>query len=145
MREIIFRGKYASNGKYTGGEYPNNGDWIYGDLVHFEEDAPSINADSGHGWYGNYRVYPDTVGEYTGLTDKNGVRIFEGDIVNYNGTVHEVVFESRFYNARFGIVMGEDETWSFGMSVPPNMMEVIGNVHDNPELMGGLDNAKDAH
>lgn len=122
--------------------YPDYGDWIYGDLIRVEKDTASISSDDGHGWYGNYRVIPDTVGQYTGLTDKNGVRIFEGDIVSYNGTVHKVVFEDRGYSGYFGIVMGDNETWAFGMSVPPNMMEVVGNIHDNPDMMGGWEEAR---
>lgn len=126
MREILFRGKLLAG--------VSAGEWAYGNLDVKPGNVAIITPDDTPiGRYG--LVDPDTVGQFTGLLDKNGVKIFEGDIVSYNGTVHEVVFESRFYNARFGIVMGEDETWSFGMSVPPDMMEVIGNIYDNPSLL----------
>lgn len=151
MREILFRGKYANSGKYTGGEYPNNGEWVYGDLVHYEDDAPSIHADLGMGWYGNYRVDPDTVGQYTGLIDKNGTRIFEDDIVSCVSAT-EVTLKGV---VKFGFhqdVAVEDYNnygwyieWAViapcdGENDKPNIAEwiddlsVIGNVHDNPDL-----------
>lgn len=123
MREILFRGKRVDNGT-----------WAYGDLLHCDDEM-EIDSES-LGENGGY-IIPETVGQYTGLCDRNRKKIFEGDIVNYNGSIHKVVFENRCYNARFGIVVEEKETWSFGMSVPPYLMEVIGNIHDNPELMGG--------
>lgn len=126
-RDIVFRGKAA-----------DSGEWEYGDLLRAEYGGnPLCWIVARGGENKSYDVDPDTVGQYTGLTDKNGVRIFEGDIVSYNGTVHKVVFENRGYSGYFGIVMGDIETWPFGMSVPPNMMEVVGNVRDNPELLQG--------
>ena len=133
MREIFFRGKDA-----------DNGEWVYGYYAHFK-NMHDVKADIIYTGYADmymgsilpecYDINPKTIGQYTGLTDKNGTRVFEGDIVNYNGSIHKVVFENRYYNARFGIVVEEKETWSFGMSVPPYLMEVIGNIHDNPELL----------
>lgn len=137
MRKILFRGKainrderYETRTKYK------NGDWVYGLVSKLGSEKYGIpmemtNTDGISG----IDVDRKTVGQYTGL-NKNGKKIFEGDIVNYNGSTHKVVFENRYYNARFGIVV-EEETWSFGVSVPPYLMEVIGNIHDNPELMGG--------
>lgn len=82
-----------------------------------------------------FTVDPDTVGQCIGLTDKNGAKIFEGDIVNYNGTVHKVVFETRGENAYFGIEINNIETWGFCLEVPAKLMNVIGNIYDNPELL----------
>ena len=120
MREILFRAKTVCDG-----------DWVYGGITW----NPSKKEVFIHTEWDEGKVNPETVGQYTGLCDKNGTKIFEGDIVNYNGSIHEVVFENRCYNARFGIVVEENETWSFGMSVPPYFMEVIGNIHDNSELL----------
>ena len=123
MREILFRGKSA----FGGG-------WVYGDLSHFhnnlfirrearEEDVsvPVI------------RVEPETLGQFTGLTDKNGVKIFEGDIVKARMTDKYTVVFNR------GAFMGEYTSAIAGFTVRVDLLkddwEVIGNIHDNPELL----------
>ena len=87
----------------------------------------------------DYKVDPSTIGQFTGLTDKNGVKIFEGDIIEfdhpYNGkSIHAVVQDgcgwnlSNFYASCFdypGCAFSEGTKY----------MTVIGNVHDNPELL----------
>ena len=126
MREILFHGKRA-----------DNGEWIEGDLLqtkyhsgHIEyQIMPQTPVSSA------YPVLPETVGQYTGLTDKNGVRIFEGDIVRYVDTIHQVVFEQRNTTAYFGLVYSEIETIPFGHYQDLKQIEVIGNIHDNPELL----------
>lgn len=83
-----------------------------------------------------YAVDPATVGQYTGLNDRNGKRIFDGDVVEYGGGKHKVVFVSNPH-AYFGLDMIQEfgEIWPFSHSVPAGIMTVIGNIHDNPELM----------
>lgn len=126
MREILFRGKRV-----------DNGEWAYGDLLTCDDEM-EIYSES-HGENGGW-VIPETVGEYTGLTDKNGVKIFEGDIVKYSQSLHEVVFCSRFGNAFFGIDFPErGEIWAFSPSVDAERMTVIGNIYDNPELIEDMD------
>lgn len=88
----------------------------------------------------HFLVIPETVGQYAGLTDKNGKKIFEGDIVRYDGEKHIVVFETRGETGYFGIKIDRLETWNFCLSVPAKSMEVIGNIYDNPELIGGRTN-----
>lgn len=143
MREILFRGqtrrygekvrlngeKIKSNWVY-GGIFPQNGD---GDFAIIYQQEPTIEK---------YPVYADTVGQYTGLTDKNGTKIFEGDIVKYGDTVHNVVFEQRNGTAYFGLVYSTLETLSFGYYQDLKQIEVIGNIYDNPELVGGEENDK---
>lgn len=138
MREILFRGqtrrygekvrmngeKIKSNWVY-GGIFPQNGD---GDFAIIYQQKPTVEK---------YPVYADTVGQYTGLTDKNGTKIFEGDIVKYGDTVHNVVFEQRNGTAYFGLVYSTLETLSFGYYQDLKQIEVIGNIYDNPELMKG--------
>lgn len=141
MREILFRGqtrrygekvrlngeKIKSNWVY-GGIFPQNGD---GDFAIIYQQEPTVEK---------YPVYADTVGQYTGLTDKNGTKIFEGDIVKYGDTVHNVVFEQRNGTAYFGLVYSTLETLSFGYYQDLKQIEVIGNIYDNPELLGGENN-----
>lgn len=99
----------------------------------------------------DYEVYKETVSEFTGLTDKNGTKIFEGDIVQ---SITEDTHEKRFAVIKFGkykddnfedsaigfyfecggyqfsMFNGEAQGYDF-----PSFVEVIGNIHDNPELL----------
>lgn len=127
MREILFRGKNVGSGKWHYGYYVNQ----YG--AH-EIYMPDGTDDSG---FDRHHVIPETVGQYTGLTDKNGKKIFEGDIVKYGDTIHEVVFEQRNNTAYFGLVYNKLETLPFGHYQDLKKIEIIGNIHDNPELVKG--------
>ncbi len=122
MREILFRGKCLYNGKWYEGA----------DVMHKTVRGELCLANVGEDWIA---VIPETFGEYTGLTDKNGVKIFVGDILKHDsGTIHEVVFEQRNGKAYFGWVISEIETWHFDTEFL-HQLQVIGNVHDNPELL----------
>ena len=121
MREILFRGK------------PTDGKWVYGDLLMYADTA-QIWETTDNGKF-NCLVEPESVGQYTGLLDKNGRKIFEGDIVKYDNRLHKVVYENRNGCAYFGIVISELDTWGFTYSVPCKKMEVVGNIYDNPELI----------
>lgn len=122
MREILFRGKFGN-------------EWKYG-FLSIEPKGLVIKEpyknESSNVWH----IDADTVGQYTGLTDKNGTKIFEGDIVKYGDTVHNVVFEQRNGTAYFGLVYSTLETLSFGYYQDLKQIEVIGNIYDNPELLG---------
>ena len=135
MREILFRGKRV-----------DNGEWIQGDIVQFPvhgvvrivEQEPS---------YKDAEVDSDTVGQYTGLTDKNGKKIFEGDIIHLEYS--QVFFGGEYfgeYTAEVSYKEGcfitdgmnngdEIETPLSGFD--NDEVEIIGNIHDNPELLGG--------
>ena len=134
MREILFRGKRIDNGEWIEGYYAaepyTKSTYNYGYILENEKDLYAKKA---------YLVDSRTVGQFTGLTDKNVRKIFEGDIVKYTSGsecfYHKVVFETRNFCCYFGIVISDIETWGFGMEVPPSMFEVIGNIHDNPELI----------
>ena len=119
MREILFRGKRLVDGE-----------WIVGYFV--VTGRYSAIKPKGEVYYG---VDPSTVGQYTGLTDKNGKRIFEGDIVQYGDAVHEVVFEQRNGTAYFGLVYSSIETLPFGHYQDLKQITILGNIHDNPELL----------
>lgn len=119
MREILFRGKTES------------GKWVYGDLLQQDEGVTIADAE-GHWW----PVIDETVGQYTGLMDKNGRRIFEGDIVDHyyqKGFSNRGVVVYQKENARF---THELRTMSPAfVFFHPEPWEVIGNIHDNTELL----------
>ncbi len=132
MREILFRGKRIDNGEWVTGAFLNDRDGAC-------YICPVV-SDTTYGDNGNrrrigcwYAVDPSTVGQYTGLIDKNGKRIFEGDIVCLRtGRCHEVKYgDGCFYMDGTGITAKYLDKFT-----------VIGNIHDNPELLvGGTDNA----
>lgn len=127
MREILFRGKRMDNGEWVEGYYAPIGKYHY-ILTGRLELVPYLGFE-------HFLVNPDTVGQFTGLTDKNGVKIFEGDIVRYGDTIHRVVFEQRNGTAYFGLVYAACETLPFGHYQDLKQIEVIGNIYDNPELL----------
>ena len=124
MREILFRGKRKDNGKWVEGHY--------GEYYSGKENVSCISIPketiSGSLYYD---VIPETVGQYTGLTDKNGTKIFEGDIIHGNlGN-----FVVRWSDNISGFVAGEKERTHPCMNRGTmKCYEVIGNIYDNPEL-----------
>ena len=131
MREILFRAKRE-----------DNGEWAYGYYVRLPDAAgsasmihtPARNPDESNS---SHFIRSSTIGQYTGLTDKNGTKIFEGDIVRYGDTIHKVVFEQRNGTAYFGLVYSPIETLPFGHYQDLRQLEVIGNIYENPELIEG--------
>ena len=119
MREILFRGKRI-----------DNGEWIYGDLLQPTDvvDCTEISQNIGVG--SRYDVIPETVGQYIGMTDKNSVKIFEGDIIR--GESKSVLVVKYGQNIAAFIAEG-----AVVLSPRPhtNYYKVIGNIHDNPELL----------
>lgn len=124
MREILFRGK--GNPKY------NDGNWEYGYLC---VDSDGDFQICGSCW--KRTVIAETIGQYTGLKDKNGEMIFEGDIVKcYTGRICIVTWFCSNAHSGFDITpIGRLDM------APPNKlflfkdMEIIGNIHDNPDLV----------
>ncbi len=148
MREILFRGKQA-----------DNSEWIVGSLLQDDDGKTYIVGYEHRGGIDgmidaeltSWAVIPETVGQYTGLLDKNGTKIFEGDIVK--GIAYSVT--------KIGVIVWIDEISSFGVRYAQNLTawenssilrcvsmgktdefaaEVIGNIYDNPELIGGETN-----
>lgn len=160
MREILFRGKSEEDGE-----------WLYGlpDDEHHNADFPCILPDwrihSMNDVPGSWGVDPKTVGQFTGLTDKNGKKIFEGDIFKFKDEVWSSYYTScgteydSWEAENYGVVGFCDDSGRFDFvrykfnenSVEADLhennsiafadfvgeLEVIGNIYDNPELLKG--------
>lgn len=135
QREVKFRGKRV-----------DNGEWVYGSLLISEPQEKSLEPlhyficplDKGY-----HRVIPETIGQYTGLHDKNGKEVYEGDIIQFNDGI--VINKS---NTHKSAVKWVDELGGFYIhadcigyyQVNPSQckmyhFEVIGNVFEDPELI----------
>lgn len=150
MREYLYRGKRTSNGEWVEGNLIKSKHNCY--IITAEDIYYAVVSSNGHGSVDLNIVANDTIGEYTGLCDKNGKKIFEGDIVltqAYRDKPHSSKFkEKRFvgvvdyiipkYEPLKWIVRIDNEehykyccgSWSEFYDC-----EVIGNIHDNPELL----------
>lgn len=129
MREILFRGK-----RY-------NGKWIYDSEIYIRDgDGIWLSDDD----LNVVRVQEDTVGQYTGMKDKNGEKIFEGDIVKYSTTCE--IFTVAWHGSFAEFVISELQKPNKATRGSKNMYlvnrycEVIGNKFDNPELLEGEEN-----
>ena len=128
-RTIKFRGKSLTTGE-----------WLYGS--HFNDGAEDYilpNVPSGADDYERYQVDLNTVGQYTGLCDKNDNEIYEGDILQMNGSAK---LEVQFLHGGFGyclmfgdVLFGGNSSFRFNPFDKDESFEVIGNIHDNKELL----------
>ncbi len=134
MREIGFRGKSVLLKKF-----------VYGFILQFE--AGTFITDG----MILSQIDPETAGQYTGFTDKNGTKIFQGDIVkDCYGRIMKVDFIERWGKYQFTLVKATGERWTnnfiradltdwFVCGCTEEMPEIIGNIYDNPELLGGAE------
>lgn len=142
MREILFRGKLEHGGA-----------WVSGSLIHVDlpggsftailqpeenvhpNDFPYLCRETGCIDGNADIVCPDTVGQYTGLKDKDGHKIFEGDLVLCDRNIAPSV-DKRVFQIIYDPVDGfTAESWSSCITMESHdLMEIVGNIHDNPEL-----------
>ncbi len=123
MRTIKFKGKSNIDGT-----------WVYGDFAHCQRitqtgTEPCIRVSG-------YDVDENTVGQFTGLYDKNGKEIYEGDIVKLTQTYYEVIGKIVYENTEFCLYVPEEDT-TYNFFPKDCRCTVIGNIHDNPELLKG--------
>ena len=122
-REILFRGKAGD-------------EWVYGDLGRLK-NAITITK---RNFIYPYIVMPETVGQFTGLTDKNGVKIFEGDILKYRNVLNKPHVGTVKYYANAKPVADNGYYIVDLAECNPDDFEIIGNIFDNPELLKGEEN-----
>ena len=133
MREILFRGKRKDNGEWVEGAFcPKSCDGLFDPMI----DRPSIIKldEPNDGFW--FDVDPDTVGQYAGRPDKNGRKLFEHDIVRFDGGTFVVEFSASRIGFYFCGIHGRGCVPGFAMAHWEHI-EVIGNIHDNPELLKG--------
>ena len=149
MREVLFRGKM------------DNGEWVYGsfcmDALEQFNGLCGVDGfirlyDKAKGKMQSHEVDRETVGQYTGLKDKNGERIFDGDMIKpFDDEIDKMVVE--FHHGQFLLCLygergymaeyGWEEEGNYGcfesepLSSYGDDIEIIGNIHDNPEFMKG--------
>ena len=145
MREILFRAKETFNGEWVEGYYE------FGYDSETEKPAHYMWVLNHTEKYGDmFMVIPETVGQYTGLTDKNGKKIFEGDIVRFGKNIYQIIFSGgsfALYDEQGEMISkigGHNDhcysfmdlyiecCWEDGWAYD---VEIIGNIHDNPELL----------
>lgn len=122
MREILFRGK------------TDKGEWVYGVPVQVGEFTEMHDFDFEYQKMNEPLVSEETIGQYTGLTDKNGNKIFEGDILNGYSLFGDSDFRNsvvEWSDLFLCFKAGNFSLYGDGLQT----YEVIGNIHDNPELL----------
>lgn len=152
MRELLFKGKAKGTGEWISGGYLQRAEAKY----YFKKDQALIHRYISSDWTTYFglpseltihEVESSTICQYTGLTDKNGKKIFEGDIVRYGEICGEVKFglhESNWqickYNQGFYIEFPEESLYRKELGYLENKVVVIGNIYDSPKLLEDKEN-----
>ena len=121
MRTIKFRAQDIASNK-----------WLFGDIRHHKNDVCIFEQGGNRG----EQVKPETVGQFTGLTDKDGKEIYEGDVIRINLTDGSTTISSVVWNRRgyWGCDIYINHVVQLGL-IDKVRIEVVGNIHDNPELI----------
>lgn len=138
MREILFRGqtrRYGERLKNVARD-PMPSNWVYGGIFHQNDRGGSFSIIYSYDPIKKYTVYADTVGQYTGVNDRNETKIFEGDIVDVlkedeRGVIKWDDDTARFVISMDGVITDFDSYWG-------KDLEVIGNIYDNRDWCEGL-------
>ena len=133
MREIKFRGKRISNGK-----------WLYGDLMHDTVGGCYVFPIDCAALYKENAILPETMGQYTGLKDKNGKEIYEGDIIRSfdsdgDAILHCIVWEEARFVALYKGRYFRSKCFLKQDWLDEYDKEVIGNIYDNKNLLGEVE------
>jgi uncharacterized phage protein (TIGR01671 family) len=125
-REIKFRGKRIDNDKWVVGNYiekikPTEKEPVFWCSL-IQDRAISV-----------YEVYPKSVGQFTGLKDKNGKEIYEGDILKADNWFFNWIVQFDKIKARFNCIVNKEG--SRNEFIPPSHVEIIGNIYENPDLI----------
>lgn len=133
MRDFLFRGKRIDNGEWVEGRAFAESIIPKGQMFYVNPKTNKIDDRD----ITCFRVIPESKGQFTGLNDVNGQKIFEGDIVKISGDlkgVYVCIWEDNNFEYEFNT-----KEMSFSIAcVHSDDIEVIGNIHDNPELLGGV-------
>ena len=123
MRRIKFRGKREDNGEWVyGAFYP-----IKDELVYFIiNNCQSIDFDDDDTTFNGYKVQKKSVGQFTGLHDKNGKEIYEWDIVTDGVGKYKIIYDLKLAGYQPYCIFRDE---------PENYCEVIGNIYENPDLV----------
>lgn len=143
MRDILFRGQTRKKGQKVWMDgTPVESNWVYGGIFPGTGDFSVIYTFDP---IAKCSVYSDTVGQFTGLTDKNGKKIFEGDIIKIPDDYDEFginageIYEVYFAFGGFRLKPKRSSAKGFWLE-DDKTVEIIGNIHDNPELLEVSDN-----
>lgn len=141
MREILFRAKVKDKEELLGKGFPidENGnlksEWVFGVPIPRYPDL-FLAWNEACNEYEEVNIIPETITEYTGLKDKNGKKIFEGDIIQSieSGETGEIQYFPE-HTAFLIFVRGSNSYLDYLGEVKPSILKVIGNIHDKPELL----------
>lgn len=159
MRDILFKAKRIDNGEWVEGNLvltPKADEDFKAIIIPFDDNGEYTEGvnDNDLGFETWYKVDMTTICQYTGLTDKNGNKIWENDVVRYQFDTDDCIFPNKDTKKRVGKIFFSDFRASFSVAMGRNgskainndlfkyvqngnRVEVIGNIFDNPELLEG--------